>query len=218
MFLPMYYPGGGHPEVTYITRTLDTSNQSTYTFAAQPIGVATPDRLVVVCMSGSLSTGGGAVPTSGSIGGVSAVVHASSTVTGTMWSGMMSAVVPTGATGDIVVNLSAGTGSCELATFTITGYRSATPNDALSLAATSNGQAGTLNAPTGGVVVGVFKSEAEAFPVTWVGITASFDVDYGSSERFSAGFASNVEGSSVYPIEVSYGSSEKNTMTAVVWR
>ncbi len=88
---------GGTPAFSYRTTSVNTANQSSYTFTAVDIGTAHASRLVIVGVSTQTSD-----PTAVTVGGVSAtkVVEGN---TGNGQAEIWQAAVPTGTTGDIVV-------------------------------------------------------------------------------------------------------------------
>lgn len=101
--------------LTFQQNTVDTVNRTTYTFAAQPIGAASATRRVIVV----LSTASARAVSSATIGGVAATVDATAAKTGTARLAIISAVVPTGTTADVVVTLNGGAAYMGIAVWTL---------------------------------------------------------------------------------------------------
>lgn len=158
----------------YETTLASTSDLTTYTFAGADIGTADTARCVIVS---ALSRKAGAAHTLSSmtIGGVSATIiqNQNNTVTNSDTAALAAAIVPTGATGDIVVTWSTGVLRTQIGIWTaINTDNCTTPSD--SDASTAADPSVTLTIPAGGVAVGSGLSAA-ASSATWTGMTENFD-------------------------------------------
>lgn len=132
-----FFPPGVNkplPTATFITSTSDENEffgQSTYTFSSTSIGAASVSRLVVVTVGFCDRTGTGRTISSATIGGVTATINtqindAASTAPGVA---IIQAVVPTGTSGDIVINFSGSIHSCGIGVFALYDLISTTPTD-----------------------------------------------------------------------------------------
>lgn len=111
------------PAVSYRTSVSDLTAQSTYTFPAVDIGPAAAGRLVVVAVGRGSS---GRPLLSATIGGISATINVDSSSQG--GAGIISAVVPTGTTATVVINLSGGTSNrCIIGVWALTNLNSSAP-------------------------------------------------------------------------------------------
>lgn len=96
---------GSSPSVSYIGTASYTESGSTSTATAAGIGTASSTRRVIATVA--QTTASGRTLTSATIGGISATIHQQSTDSGsTSGAYIISAVVPTGTTADIVLTFS----------------------------------------------------------------------------------------------------------------
>jgi hypothetical protein len=112
-FIPMFAPVSGSappPANAWIGATNLTTNLTTYTFTAASLGTAHADRYVIV---GVASVAGFArTISSATIGGVAATLNHNQNLGFT--GRIISAAVPTGATGDVVLTFSGAMTSCAI--------------------------------------------------------------------------------------------------------
>jgi hypothetical protein len=170
----------------FVGTSLQTADLTTYTFSNNTLGTPTSDRLVVVALhrDGSSAT----QVNSCTIGGVSATVL---NATGSASCALAWAVVPNGATGDIVVTFNNTSGRCFIGVWTITGYDSATPIDTAAVnAATATTHTVNLDLPEFGVgIVGV--TLGGSFTNSWNVGTERYDTN---PESLCTASAVDVEG------------------------
>jgi hypothetical protein len=124
------FAANASPVLTYVeSREIPTNTTSPYNFTSVSLGAAASDRRVVVVVTGWRDGSTSSVPTSITIAGVSATIHASAAgVSGVTPSLVIaSALVPAGTTGNIVVAYPNRQLGCILHVYTLTGYASATP-------------------------------------------------------------------------------------------
>lgn len=199
--MPLIYPVGflksSIQSVAFTDSAIDlTDSVSTYTFTSKAIGAAATNRVVVVCMM-SLATSNNSF-TGGTIGGVTATLVGS--ITGTASNdcitGMMYAVVPTGTTATVVVNLSSSTGQfrCQIAVYALNNLSSSTP--VASQTTTTNNSAMSLSPGTGVIGVGASTDQFSSNPTyTWTNLTKDLDTaGEGANERYSSASAYNASG------------------------
>lgn len=148
----------------------DTTDLTTYTFTAEPLGAADSARYIIV----TIGSRGAAARTINSvtIGGVTATVitqpqNSPHTV------GIAIAAVPTGTTGDIVIVFSGAEQRCGISTYRAIGINP-TPTDTKT--STAANPAATLNVPANGIAIGVAMTLQTGAPVcTWTGLTEDVD-------------------------------------------
>lgn len=126
-------------------------NLSSRTFNNVPIGVATSDRIVIVCTAGYRAT---SFTNSVTIGGIAATTGGSAGSQDSV--GIYYAVVPSGTTANIVVNSSTNVDTLGIAVFSLYGASSPTP------IATSSQEGGTSNSQ---VLVNVANGQNALFYV-----------------------------------------------------
>lgn len=104
----------------FLEETAGVSN--TWTFSAVDFGAADSTRCIVVSITANGSTA--KTVTSVTIGGVSATIIKQQSSSD--WTGAIAAaIVPSGASGDVVVNLSGNSASCTIGVYRILGLSSA---------------------------------------------------------------------------------------------
>ncbi len=144
----------------------DAVDRSTYTFAASALGTAAADRIIVLAVGVRSGQGTPAAV----VNGVTATARASNT-SGSSRVDILTAAVPTDATGDIVVTLGGATSRCGIGVFPIYG---ADPVPADTDSSDADPGSVTLTVPFGGVAIG-YCLFTGGTSVTWTGITESFD-------------------------------------------
>ena len=166
-----------------------TDNLSTYTFTGQSIGVANASRRVIVGVSWSsaISATENAL-TSATIGGVAATIDAySGHITDSRQCAIISAIVPTGTTADIVVNLAANSLRMGIGVWTVNG---ADPTGASNVS--KNLVSGTLSVTTTAgdhvVCVGVATNDGAApINVNWTGATERYETLFETNQHIQSG-------------------------------
>ena len=151
------YTAGSVP-FAFTATTSSVTNATTYTFSAVDIGAADTNRMVVVAISTSSNASTVRTVSSATIGGVRATVHVQARLAAASFRSvhLISAVVPTGTTGDVVITMS-GT----MARMAIAVYRSipgsTTPVNTASAGAGTSGavtsRSVNLNVSNGGFFV-----------------------------------------------------------------
>jgi hypothetical protein len=181
-FLPGWFPGGAvagpaGPSLSVVANATDGGSGTTdtdvqiYTFSSVAFGAAAADRLLIMAVAGG-STATSVTLGSVTIGGITATIHAQANNSGNTRNGhaaVVSATVPTGTSGTIVVTWSvAGVGGPMLDTsyalYRVTGLVSTTPTDT----ATATGGSPTMNIDrsNNGFIVAAANA-VSASAVTW---------------------------------------------------
>lgn len=137
-FAPGWFPGAVAgpfpPDFSHTASAADDSNLLAYTFTAQAIGAAAANRRIFVSATSSATSINAAV-SAVTIGGIAATIHAATANTGNTRNGVVaiaSAIVPSGATADVVVTHTADLGvllGCHISVYRATGLVSGTPHD-----------------------------------------------------------------------------------------
>lgn len=159
---------GGPASVVYTDNGVSSGSVSSFTFSARNLGTASSDRKIIVATVG---LGNSATLSSVTVAGVSATV--SFTVANV---GIAIVSVPTGATGDVVVNWSAAENTVTIGVWAAYGLGSTTPTDTGSSVA--DPFTDTLNVSAGGIAVGLAHIDAtggSAPTFTWTGLAEVFD-------------------------------------------
>src|SRR5262245_21099897 len=151
-FLPAWFPAGAaaaaaFPTIEFLDEAQDATNATVYTFASFPLGTAAATRRIFVLVAwqgtGSLS--------SVTVAGVTASNHVQA-VPGNVNIAIVSAAVPSGTSGSVVVTVSSTSGRCGIAAWRVTDLRDATPTGTdASQSVTSDTL--TVNAPARSIVI-----------------------------------------------------------------
>lgn len=178
--------GYGPPAVSFLVSAEagDGTGSTTRTFSSLTFGSIGSDRRVVAGITWlALSAQTLDVAT---IGGVSATIHKQHSVTtgsGSVGAAIISAPLPTGASGDVACEWSGGVFRCGCDLFRLTGWAG--------LVVTDDDDTGdidmSLDIPAYSSVVGVVNAidtlaDAPTATATWTGITERSDVSYGPSD------------------------------------
>lgn len=168
--------------LTFLQATGDIANASTYTFAAQNLGTASSDRYIIVSAA-ARKAGASTTISSITIGGITATIvkQATNFITNTNVVGLAIALVPAGATGDIVVTFGGTMVRCAIGVWLATNISSITPVDTDS--STAADPTCALNVTTGGFAIGA--SGPLASTSTWTGLTERFDISVEASNIFT---------------------------------
>lgn len=112
--------------ITPTAAAVDASDLTTYTFSSQSFGDAASDRVILVTAAWRLSSGDPVI-SSATIGGVSATIVRQDHVArgGTA---VLAAEVPTGTTGDVVINFDIANSRCGIKVYRATGISLSSPN------------------------------------------------------------------------------------------
>lgn len=201
--LPGWFPAGaaaarGSPALAFLQFTEDTVDATTFTFLGQNLGAADPTRRIVVAVTWG-DTATPATLASATIAGVAATIHIQ--LDGALQGrcALISALVPTGTSGSIVINLSGGTPDrCSIGVYRAINETVATHHAVASdLTATAGLFTTTIAIPANGWVVAVCAPNVCTTPTnsTWVGVTETYDGAYGDALTTlfrSGGFASGL--------------------------
>lgn len=188
---------GSGPVLTYQTNATDSSDLTTYTFAAQAIGNPGDRDYVLVALYGSCIGTPGATISTVTIGGVSATqsiisIGNNASNTSSFVCGIYSAAVPSGTTADIVVTYSLGMAKAGVSVYTIKGNASITPTATNHFENTSATQSNlNTTTPSGNSVVlaAVYYGSGADVTVTWAGLTKRDELYWDSNANASSASA-----------------------------
>lgn len=200
------------PNLSYIGTHVDENATQTRTYSNVSIGTAASDRLVVVCV---MAGGGSDAPTSITVGGNSATIHAQGEASYWQNATVASLTVTSGTTATIAVTLgSPDGGPCVISVYTITGLGSTTPQDT-----DANGGVDPINlqvnVPSGALVIGCAHGGDADAAYTVTGLTADASgVD--SFYNYWSGSAVDLAADTTYDVQFSRGNSWSGA-AIVVW-
>lgn len=173
-------PGGSPITFTYRTAAVDTTDSNTYSFASQAIGPEADRSHVIVAHA--IRRTGTTDTTSMTIGGVSATrIVQFQDANGTI--AFYGAVVPTGTTATVVVNLDNTAVRCGIGVWSVQNLSSLVP------VATTNHAAGSgttmtlsLSTPSGDSIVLAlgYISFGSTQEINWTGLTENADLGFES--------------------------------------
>lgn len=164
-----------------------TSDLTAYTFSSESLGAADADRTIICAVhaiDAGASTGVGI--SSATIGGVAAEVQheysfGSSTTT---YTGIITASVPTGTTGDVVITFSHAVLNCHIGLWRATGLYSKVPYSVE--ADLSTGTSTSLSFPAGSAVVTVSTNQTATTATMPSGFTEDYD-EQSETRTFAGG-------------------------------
>ncbi len=192
--------------LTYLQEANDSSNLTTYTFAAQNLGSASADRYIRVAIKARSSDGAARTLNSVTINGVSATINVQAHTSGDS-TAIAGASVPTGATGDIVIVWSSTMGDCNVGAWSSTGDVSANATDSGS--STASPQTYAIDVVAGGYVIAV-GSTSSGGTCTWTNVTENWDELDGGTNNWSGAsdtFATTQTNTSITATWTAYGRS-----------
>jgi hypothetical protein len=197
------------PTLAFLDSAATDTNQTSYTFALT-FGTAAASRKLLLVFA-TRTEGTSVSASSATIGGVSAakVTEAQTgTASGSKYVVMYIADVPTGTSGNYVVNLSgSGGGMAGIAVYRITDLSSSTAFDTMA-DQNEDPLANTLDIPANGFAVGV-SAIASGSANAWTGLTENVDTDTQTTlMRFGAASASSMTVETERAIECNGGGTD----------
>lgn len=178
-----FFAGGPSPVVCTLTdHAVDSANASSYTFSAKSLGAASADRKIVVA---ALRNSGGSTAgvSSMTIGGISATLIVAKNHVNECNSELWQANVPTGTTGDIVVNWGSSANRMGIGVWAVTGAAAAAYATSSSGSSVDN-LTTTINCPASGCVIAGAAGNSSTF--VWSGVTERFeDAPEGTNQKGS---------------------------------
>ena len=183
--------GSGSKVLIYRTSASTTANLTTYTFTNKSIGTAATDRRVHVIFH---SFGNSRTIVTASIGGVSADITVQVNSSNSLV-GLLTALVPTSTTADIIVTLSGGASRAAIGVWSSTGLTSNTATDTGTSIATPGTD--SLASAVGGFCISGISNNSTS-TVTWANITEQYDAQVGGASNYS-GASISTTGATISP-------------------
>lgn len=186
--------------ITFLQSAVNaTLFQSSYTFSSQNLGTAAADRVIIVLFKWEGAAG--VTASSITIQGITATFTQANSINNTA---IALATVPTGTTGDIVINLGVALAyEMGIGMYSTNNVSSLTPYDNQNSSATPGSV--SINVPTSGFVVGVAgtRNDSAVSNIVWSGLTR----DYFQAIRSNAvqsGASGSPSGQSGYSVTATY--------------
>jgi len=180
------------------------------TFSAVSLGSEDSNRFIIVGV-GARGAGNGAVDiTSVSVAGVSAsLIHESAVGAQSLKSALWAVGLPTGTTGDVVVNFSPGATRRGISVYSVIANDPENPTDTLI-------GDGTIDVLSGGSVIAFANGSGTSGDVdfTWSGLTEDADINSSSFGNYSSASSEFSAPESAYSVSVT----GEDTMIAVAIR
>lgn len=214
------------PILSYIEVLTSTSNGPTVSFTGVNLGAAAADRLVVIGVTafrGSAGNNSRTISSATIAGAEAAIVVQNTSAAQGVTVAIISAVVPTGATGTVSITFSGTVNGPNISVFTITGLTSTTVDGgnamATSLTGSGTSATATFNVPAGACVVGIGASFANT-STTWSGTAGLTEMNDGvvASSTYSAASASGHAGGASLTATATFGSSNRRQVAAAAFR
>jgi hypothetical protein len=180
--------GGSNASASYIGKASTDAMTNPYTFVNQAIGAADPTRRVFVAVHTAEAGGGTSTPTSMTIGGISASSEQSAEQSNAHVS-IWSALVPTGANADIVINFDQTGNDLHIGV-----YRGVNLKNEGDQFVDDLGDPASLliDVSSNGIVIAAYTNEGSA-ATTLGGVTEMYDDEMlDTGFRASGGFAANL--------------------------
>jgi hypothetical protein len=184
---------------SYLQSSNINLQQTVYTYTSQNFGAVDSSRMIVVAV---MATATVTAISSCTIGGVSAtkIKEQVSTVSGHyQLATIYAAMVPSGTTGDVVVNFSQNQYGCAISVYRITGRTTASAYATAGVSSVSPYNT-TINIPGPGFVIACNSVNSASASTVWsAGVSQNYDV-VNAAQRFgsaSASYASSVTSQSI---------------------
>lgn len=167
------------PDILFLQSAVSDINLSSYTFAGQNLGPASPDRYILFGVALRDEAGGAAETVStATIAGVAATKIVEIAPTGRVSASLFIAFVPTGTSADVVINATNGCSGAGVSLLRITNLSNTTAFDTATSAA-ANPASLTLDVPAGGFAVAVdliYSNANGSATAAWTGLSENSDL------------------------------------------
>lgn len=202
---------GGGTEFAFLQGSQTNTDGTSFTFSSQNFGTADANRKIIAAVflrSPSLYDLTGIT-----IGGASATIdkYTRYDSAGVWYVAIASASVPTGTSGDVVVNMSNSTSSCAIALYRAVGTLAVSDTDSV----TGTTLSVTLTVPTNGVVIGISGKTAVS-TASWSGLTEDWEGSQDSARTGSAASASVPAGDAALAVTVTWSPTSASSVAICV--
>ncbi|TGR84604.1 hypothetical protein EN866_32885 [Mesorhizobium sp. M2D.F.Ca.ET.223.01.1.1] len=221
-FFPML--SGANPLfVEFLGSNASTSAGSSQSFAGESLGVAVSSREIFVAVSWK---GGLLLRTlsSATIGGVAATIRVQNGLTDgaglSIGAAVISAVVPTGATGTIAITFSGSVDDCGIGKYRVLNRTSIfnTASDALTDASPPATSSTNINVGQNGAIIAGYQLGDGGFGsgVTWGNINEDYDAAFSANYRYSGASQSGLSAQTGRSITTSSNASGSAGITVAI--
>jgi hypothetical protein len=189
---------GGRTAIDHSYRNFyqNSANSSSYTFTSADIGVAAPDRWVIVTLHGRTGSSGTYTCDTCTVGGnaTTRILNISGqTANGNIIAMFCTnAPIASGETANIVCSWNAAVLNCSIGVFAAYGLRQATP-DASITANTQSAPSGSISVRPGGLLV-AHLTDIGSTTCTWTGPTERYDTTVEAEIRSGASLNTTTTG------------------------
>jgi hypothetical protein len=213
-------------DVSFTDSTSSASDLTTYTFSGRAIGAADSTRRVFACIHWATTGSVTGTVSSATIGGVAATVHVEASETGgatRYGTAIISALVPTGTTADIVFTISAACIRAGVGVFRMVNETNTTPHDTASdIVLTGTVLSGTIDILDGGTLIAscyLGGLAASTQTIVWTGATEQYDINPESTtNRLGGAFAFPLSIETSRTISTDMTDCNEGALVAVSWR
>ena len=225
-YTPTMTPSPVPISLTYISNTINTADQSSYTFSSVSTGVG----LIVVVVNAAAGYNLGRIFTGATIGGITATVAFSGASSvgpapspNTATQALIYAVV-TGSTNDIVVNFNGSVINAAISCWRIENYTSTTPFYSNGFVSNSNINSMSLTTSSlSGKNVGIAActhSSGNLGDDTWTNATERYDVQLepGTAKITGADFTTSVSGTRTVTCNFAFFDNYGSVFSLAVWK
>lgn len=208
-----------NPTMSYVSSNSSTAGSDPVTFTAQSIGTADATRKIIVAVG--WSSAADQTISSMTIGGVSAAqVVATDTSSGSGGAAIWIADVPTGTTGDIVIDWSGSVARCAIAVYRVVNLTSSTATDTDTATSASSGviSVSACTIPANGfAIASVSCIDGSGGTFTWSGITEDTDQNL-ASQSFHSTASKTATGSETPTIQATgTAGGSRSCLCAAAW-
>ena len=202
------------PAIAFLQTVESITNETAHTFSAFNFGADAASRRIFIfaVWQGTANT-----LTSITIGGVTATVHVTTTSGGANCA-LVSALVPSGTSGDVVVTVGATSNRFGIAGWNVTNLTNASPTSTDSSAGATSDTL-TVDAASACIVIaGALSGSGSPGDITISNVTERFDVTYETIHRYVAGDANPSVADATYDMAVVWTTSTDEVAAALSWR
>ena len=205
--------------VSFLQVVRDSGSGTNYTFSSQNLGTAATDRIIVVHVASERSSAGARTVSSLTVAGVSAALVVRNTSPNGDPHECWEAQVPSGTSGDVVVNHSGALTGCSIALYAV---YNAKYQDHYTVTDTGTTLSQTLVIPNNSIAIaGASDVDADIGTGNFTGVTKRFDqaIDVAGSRAIAGGDTSTDSGTGATTIAFAGASSTStdDALFAAVW-
>lgn len=192
-----------------------TAAQTTQTWTSAPIGTASGDRYVVICVLSRSTPSGARTLNSLSIGGTNASIIATRSVTSVQAS-IAILLVTSGTTATVVATYDGNMVRWAMASYSIVNLLSTTPFVTPLITGGTADPTGTQNISAGGCAIAMVNGDSNTVGVTWTGLGEDVEVSVGGAGGEASGMAHSDFASAVTPLTITADRAGVDTGTNMI--